>query len=98
MAAAETKQLQNDHQPRDVARKRIAEAGAVRKDEICLKLGQALVRDARVGEEAEAGIDAVDGLAACDDALDRARGFGDAGHRGFVEPGLGSRPELPQVV
>ena len=73
MAAAEPEQLQDDHQPRHVARQRIAEAGAVRQDQVGLQLGQAFGRDARVGEQAEAGVDAIDGLAAGDDALDRRR-------------------------
>ena len=71
MTAAKTEQLEDDHQPHDVARERIAEAGTVRQDEVGLQLGQPVVRDARVGEQAEAGIDAVDRLAAGNDALDR---------------------------
>ena len=45
MAAAEPEQLEDDHQPRDMARKRVAEAGAVREDEVGLKLGETVVRE-----------------------------------------------------
>jgi hypothetical protein len=53
-----------------VARERLAEAGAVRQDQIALQLGQAAVGDAGVGKQAEAGVEAVDRLAAGDDAFD----------------------------
>ena len=43
MAAAEPEQLQDDHQSGDVARQRVAQAGAVRQDQIGLKLGQPVV-------------------------------------------------------
>src|SRR5256885_15630185 len=79
-----------------MARQRVAEPGAVRKDEVGLKLGKAVGRDARIGEHAEAGIDAVDRLAASDDALDRGGGAGDALHRGVVETRLGAGPQLAQ--
>ena len=57
----------------------------MRQDEVGLELGEPVVGDARVGEQAEAGVDAVDGLAAGDDALDRRGGSRDALHRGIVE-------------
>ncbi len=98
IAAAEAEQLQDDHQPRDMARQRIAEAGAVRQDEVGLKLGKALVGNARVGEQAEPGVDAVDGFAAGDDAIDRGGGGADAAHAGVVETRLRPGPELTQLV
>ena len=74
MAAAKAEQLEDDHQPRDVARQRVAEARAVRQDEVALQLGEAVVGDAGVGEEAETGVHAVDRLAPGDDPLDRGGG------------------------
>ena len=50
IAAAEAEQFQDDHQPDDVARQRLAEAGAVRQDQIALQLGQPVVGNAGVGE------------------------------------------------
>ena len=85
IAAAEAEQFEDDHQPRDVARQRLAEAGAVRQDQISLQLGEAGIGDAGVGQAAEAGVDAVDRVARRDDALDRRGGGGDAGQRGVVE-------------
>ena len=64
-----------------MARQRIAEPSAVRQDQIGLELGEAVVGDARVGEQAEAGVDAVNRLAAGNDAVDRRGGVGDALHR-----------------
>ena len=78
ITAAEAEQFEDDHQPRDAARQRVAKAGAVRQDQIGLQLGQALIGDAGVREHAEAGVDAVDGLAAGDDAIDRCCGGDDA--------------------
>ena len=75
MAATEAEQLQHDHQPDDVARERVAEPGAVRKDEVGLELGKTLVGDARVRQQAEAGVDAVNRLAARNDAVDRSGGL-----------------------
>ena len=74
VAAAEADQLENDHQPGDVARQRIAEAGAMRQDQVGLQLRQPMRGDSRVGEDAEACVDAIDGVAVRDDAVDgRAR-------------------------
>ena len=94
--AAETEQFQNDHQPHDMARQRLAEAGAVGENEVGLQLRQAVGGDGGVGEQAEAGVDAVDRLAGGDDALDRGGAFGDALHRGVVEARAGALPELAQ--
>ena len=43
---------------------RVAEPAAVREDQIGLQLGEPVVGDAGLGEQAEAGIDAVDGAPA----------------------------------
>ena len=98
IAAAEAEQLEQDHQPRDVARQRVAETGAVRQDQVGLELGQAVVGNARVGEQAEAGVDAIDRLARGDDALDRGGGGGDALHRRVVERAAAPEPELAELV
>jgi hypothetical protein len=50
----------------------------MRQDQIGLKLGEPIVGDARVGEQPEAGVDAVDGLAARDDPIDRGCRIGNA--------------------
>ena len=94
--AAEAEQFQHNHQPDDMARQRFAEPAAVRQDQIALQLGQPIVGDARVGEQPEAGVDAVDRVAAGDDPLDRSGGRRDALHRRVVEAGGLAVPELAQ--
>ena len=71
MPAAKANQFQDDHQPGDVARKRVSQSGAMRQDQICLKLGETVGWNAGVCQEAEAVIDSIDRLAARNDALDR---------------------------
>ena len=63
----------------------LAEPAAVRHDQIALKLGQPVVRDPGLGEQAEAGIDPVDGPPALDDPADAGRGGVDRG------PGVGGQ-------
>jgi hypothetical protein len=70
----------------------------VREDQVGLKLREPVIRNARVGEQAETGVDAIYGLAAGDDALDRCRGLTDALHGGIIEPRLRAEPKLAQVV
>ena len=70
MAAAEPDRLQGDDQAHDPGVERLAEAAAVRQDEVALQLLEPIGRDPRLGEQAEAGIDAVDGTAAGDDPPD----------------------------
>ena len=96
MAAAQAEQLEHDHQPRDVARKGLAEARAVRQDQVRLQLGEALVRNARAGKKAEAGVDAVDRLATRNDPLDRRGGFRHPLHGGIVETRARARPDPAQ--
>jgi hypothetical protein len=55
-----------------------------------------VVRDARVCEQAEAGVDPVDGFPAGNDAVDRLGGVGDTPHRGIVEPRFCTGPQIPQ--
>ena len=98
MTAAEAEQLQHDHQPHHVAREGVAEPGAVRQDQVGLQLGKAVVRNTRVGEETEAGVDAVDRLATGDDALDRSGSVGDPLHRRVVEAHGRSGPDVTELV
>ena len=51
---------------------RLADAGCVRQDEVALQLARSVVGDARTGELAEAGVDAVDRPAFGDRALQHA--------------------------
>ena len=56
----------------------------MREDEVGLKLGQPLMRDSGLGEEAEAGVDAVDGAARLHDPLHaRLRGIDGVEGGGF---------------
>src|SRR4051812_33402253 len=96
MAAAEAKQLEDDHQPRNVTRKRIAEPGAVRQDQVGLELGEAVIGDPGVGEDAETGVDAVHDAAAGNDPVDRSGGFVDALESGVVKFRARSAPEVAQ--
>ena len=79
VAAAEADQLEQDHHADGVARERVAEAAAVAEDQVALELAKLVGGDAGLGEQAEAGVDAVDGLAAGDDAVDRGGGGVDRG-------------------
>ncbi len=90
IASPETEQLKQDHQSRDVPRQRIAETGTVRQNEIGLEFCEPLVRDAGVRQHAEAGVHPVDGLTACDDAVDRGSSVGDALHRRVAELRFGA--------
>ena len=96
ITAAKAEQLEDDHQPDDVARQRLAEPGAVRQDQVALQIGQPFVGDARVGEQSEAGVDSVDRVAAGDDAFDRRGGGRDALHRRVVEGCGFALPKLAQ--
>jgi hypothetical protein len=98
ISAPKTEQFQDDHQPGNVARERIAQACAVRQDQVRLKLGQPFVRNTRVGQQAEAGVDPVNRLAASNDAVDRRGRLGDALNGGIVETRLSAEPEPAQVV
>src|SRR4051812_6705288 len=73
-----------------------AEPGAVGEYEVGLELGEAVVGDARVGEQAEAGVDPIDGLAAGDDAVDRSRRGSDAAEAAGVELGGCALPQLAE--
>ena len=81
-----------------MAREGVAQAGTVREDQVGLKLGKPVVRDARVRQQAEAGVHAIDGLSARNDAFHRSRGLCHALERGIVQPELRAGPQLPQVV
>ena len=61
-------------------------------------LGEPFVRDARVSEQAEASVDAINGLAAGHDAIDRGRRFRHALHRSVIEPRFGAAPQLAQLA
>ena len=73
MAAGEADHLQHHQQPHDARIERLAEPGTVREDQVALQFLEPVVRDAGLGEQAEAGIDAIDGAAAVEDAADRRR-------------------------
>ena len=96
MAAAEADQLEDDHQPDGVARQRVAEPAAVAEDQVALEVGELVGGDAGLGEQAEAGVDAVDGLAAGDDAVDRGGGGVDRGERGVGQAGGRAAPQVAQ--
>ena len=74
-AAGEADHLQHHHQPDDARIERLAEPGAVRQDQVALQLLEPAGRDPGLGEQAEAGVDAVDGAAALQDPDDRRRGL-----------------------
>jgi len=98
MAAPEAQQLEEDHQTGDVPRERVAKSGTVRQDQVGLELGQSLIGNARVGKQSEAGVDAVDGLAPRDDALDCCRGLADAPHRRIVKTGFDACPQTAKLI
>ena len=66
-------------------RHRLADAGRMREHDVALQRREIVGRDAHAGELAEAGIDAVDRLAAGDDGVDRPRARLDRRPGGGVE-------------
>jgi hypothetical protein len=80
MRRAQRNQFQRHDQADDVLRQRRANAAAMRQDQVALQGGHVLRRDAHRGEFSEAGIDAVDRVAACCDLADPlCRALGNAG-------------------
>jgi hypothetical protein len=59
IAAPETGGLEGEHHPHDRRRQRLADANGVRADQVRLQGVELALADARRGELAEAGIDAV---------------------------------------
>ncbi len=86
IAVAEAGQLQRHHQAGDGTWHGRAGAGGMAEHDIALKCFQVGGLDARRGELAEAGIDAIDRLAARQDAFDRCRAGGDRRYTGRIEP------------
>ncbi len=81
VAPAKANQLEDDHQPRDVARKSFAKPAAVRQDQVALQVGQPVGGNAGLREQAKAGVDSIDGLGRGNDAIDRGGGGIDGGER-----------------
>ena len=73
VAARERRRLERDDETHDGVVEQRPGAGAVRQHQRALQLRETRVVDARAREQAEAGVDAVDGLAGRDDAVDRLR-------------------------
>ena len=98
VAAAEADQLERIIMRTVLRGKRVAEAAAVAEDEVALELAELVGGDAGLGEQAEAGVDAVDGLAAGDDAIDRGGGGVDRGEGVVGEARGGAAPQVAQRV
>ena len=96
-ALGEAAELQRHHQPRRRDRGGFADAGRVRQDDVALKLREIGRLDAHAGEFAEAGVDAVDRLAAGEDPLDRGGARGHAGVMGRVDGDRRAAPDRPPV-
>ena len=97
MAATEPDQLERDHQPDGAARERVAKPAAVAEDQIALKVGELRRGDARLGEQSETGVDAIDGLARGDDAFDRAGGGVDRGQCIIGQTRTRAAPQLAKL-
>ena len=69
MPACERRRLHRNHQPHDRRLQRLTDAHAVRADQVELQRVELVLADALVRKLAEAGVDAVDGLAALRGAL-----------------------------
>ena len=69
---------------------RLADAGGMGEHDVALERREVAGRDVHAGELAEAGIDAVDRLAASDDGVDRACARLDRRHGGGIEPDVGA--------
>ena len=68
------------------------------EDQVALEVGELVGGDAGLREEAEAGVDAVDGLAPGNDAIDRSGGGVDRGERCVGQARGGAGPEQAQRV
>ena len=86
VAARETRRLEAEDQPDDRRGERVADADAVRADQVELQLRQVGAVDARAGELAEAGVDAVDRRIAGRGALHDGGAGADALARCGVDP------------
>ena len=93
MAATETDQFEDDHQPRDVAGKRWPKPAAVAEDQIALKVGELVGGDTGLREQAKAGVDAVHGRAAGDDPVNASGGGVDPGQRVVGQAGGRAGPQ-----
>ncbi len=96
-ALAQTHQLQRHHQPGDVGRQRLADAGRMRQHDVLLQLGQIGGVDTNAGELAEAGVDAIDGLAFRDDLRDHLGAALDGGAAVVVQFQAGATIDRPPV-
>ena len=97
MAAAESDRFQRHDHSDDTRFERIAKPAAVREDQIALQVEQPVVGDTGLGEEAEAGIDAVDGLAAGDDPASGVMRHADAGYEAALACAREQGLDLPMV-
>lgn len=83
-------ELERHHQPHHRHRCGFADTGRMRQHDIALQGLQVLALDAHAGQFAEAGIDAVDRLAARDDGLHRLRAAQYGGCASVVQHDLGA--------
>ena len=90
--ATQRQKLQRQDQPHDAALQRIADAAAMRQDQVALKRRHIAPVDADRGELAEAGVDAIDRLIPGDDAGDAVGGAGNPGMGRGVEGNGGAVP------
>ena len=90
-------ELQGHHQASDRHRHRFADARGMRQDEVPLERREVAGRDPHAGQLAEAGVDAVDRLAAGHDGGDGLRGASDQRQRGRVERTGAAAVDAPPV-
>ena len=79
MTTAQRLDLQEQDQPHDLRCEGRAGAGGMRADQIDLKSLQIGVGNARLGELAEAGVDAIDRLAGGEELIDQGMALGNGG-------------------
>ena len=77
---------------------RLADARGMREHDVALQAREIGRLDAHAGELAEAGVDAVDGLALGDDGGHRARGCLDRGRRSGIERDVRAPVDRPPIV
>src|ERR1700730_11101988 len=76
-ATCQAIRLEDQDQPDGTVVERLAGSRCMAQHEMALQSAQLVVRNARLGELAEAGVETVDGFAARDDPLDRTSAFGE---------------------
>src|SRR5512139_1781862 len=79
-----------------MSRQHLPKPATVGQDQIALQFGQPLWRDPRIGQQAEASVDAINGFATRNDAFDGGGRGADTVEAGVVELAGRALPQLAE--